>query len=299
MIYLPHDCLVEISKYLDFNSYLLLNKTIRHIIPNLTKMTHQQIMYTFKDNDLFYHNCIPEFSHRNIYIGDVIYKSGKVMRNGYGLFFWYTRKNTELTIGKWINDKLDRSSVYKKTICETDKTFTERLYDTGHYIGFWKNYNPFGYGVKNYIHNGFEYYVYSTFNGNKKDKCTITVKYDISKNVSSGFINPKIKSFDTLLIDYYNENESVLSFKMKKDRLFIIDNKEYNLYYSSSDILTCCYHINTILFNFVYENNLVSMSSKIIDYCYLQSVLDKKVCSCHLCNDIYKNRYKYYLYLST
>ena len=85
--------------------------------------------------------------------------------------------------------------VYKKTICETDVTFTERLYEPGRYIGFWKNYKPHGKGFM-YVTEENKVYGLTSNNGEIVDSEVL--------GFSSKELSEKEKQADELFKNYSN-----------------------------------------------------------------------------------------------
>ena len=102
----------------------------------------------FKNNQMNGTGMI-DFSGNNYYQGDI--KNGKM--EGFGIFFWNDKRKY---IGNYKNDKRNGFGIYiSKSINDASESLSEvdndfDLYNSSTFVGFWKNGNMDGFGMKIY-----------------------------------------------------------------------------------------------------------------------------------------------------
>ena len=105
---------------------------------------------------------IIEFSGNNFYQGEI--KNGKM--EGFGEFLWNDKRKY---IGNYKNDKRNGFGIYMSKINEiqncSDNENDENIYDISIFVGFWKNGNMDGLGMK-LINSDIKYGIWE--NGFKK-----------------------------------------------------------------------------------------------------------------------------------
>ena len=115
----------------------------------------------FKNNQMHGYGII-EFSGNNFYQGEI--KNGKM--EGFGEFLWNDKRKY---IGNYKNDKRNGFGIYMSKINEiqncSDNENDENIYDISIFVGFWKNGNMDGLGMK-LINSDIKYGIWE--NGFKK-----------------------------------------------------------------------------------------------------------------------------------
>ena len=159
----------------------------------------------FKNNQMNGTGII-EFSGNNYYQGEI--KNGKM--EGYGIFFWNDKRKY---IGNYKNDKRNGFGIYisrannepNKNISEVDNDFD--LYNSNTFVGFWKNGNMDGFGMKIY-NNDIKYGIWENGFRKKYIESNLAIKtYGklIDKKYNNIFFETKHNIID-FLDDIFNFN---------------------------------------------------------------------------------------------
>ena len=152
----------------------------------------------FKNNQMNGTGMI-DFSGNNYYQGDI--KNGKM--EGFGIFFWNDKRKY---IGNYKNDKRNGFGIYiSKSINDASESLSEvdndfDLYNSSTFVGFWKNGNMDGFGMKIYK-NDIKYGIWENGFRKKYIESNLALKtYGkiIDKKYNKLFFETKYKLIDFL-----------------------------------------------------------------------------------------------------